>query len=110
MSSPAVVGRTLATDSMGAAVNICDTAQLAVAGSVQVFSNNMPCCSGAGNGINRELSQITRANKVVQSLRSSAFVFSELVDRIAERVKILLEHGFFGVQLWSSKLPAANGR
>lgn len=110
MSSPCVVSSSLATDCAGATVNVCYSARCDAVAYVQIFNHNIPCGTGASNGIDREFSQITSANKFVQRLRSSAFVFSELVDRIAERVKVFFEQSFFGVQFWSSNLPTTSGR
>jgi hypothetical protein len=110
MRSPSVVGRPILTDCMGAAVDICDSAGRAASVYVHLFKNNTPCGAGAGKGIDREFSQITSVNKIVQTLRSGVLVLSELVDRIAQRVKVFFEQSFFGMLLWSSNLPAATGR
>jgi hypothetical protein len=110
MRSPSVVGRPILTDCMGAAVDICDSAGRAASVYVHLFKNNTPRGAGAGKRIDREFSQITSVNKIVQTLRSGVLVLSELVDRIAQRVKVFFEQSFFGVLLWSSKLPTATGR
>jgi len=95
---------------MRTAVNICNSVSLGVSVPVQIFSNNMPCGSGASEGINRKFSQITSVNKIVQGLRSGVLVLSELVDSIPQRVKVFFEQTFLTSLFWFFQLPATSGR
>ena len=90
MNSPAVVVCAFAAYCMRTAVNIRNSVSLAVSVPVQIFSNTMPCGSGASEGIDRKFSQITSANKIVQGLRSGVLALSELIDRVAGACKALL--------------------